>query len=90
VPRGIPLRDAGRDIPALEADYAGKGYGDLKKDVAEALVEFVTPVQARVKSYLDDSAELDKVLARGAERAREVASRTLARTYEKLGFLAGT
>jgi tryptophanyl-tRNA synthetase len=78
----------GRALADLPADYADKGYGDLKKDVAEALVEFVTPVQARVKSYLDDTAELDKILARGAEQAREVASRTLARTYDKLGFLA--
>jgi tryptophanyl-tRNA synthetase len=78
----------GRPAVELQDDYADKGYGDLKKDVAEALVEFVTPMQARVKSYLDDTAELDKILARGAEQAREVASRTLARTYEKLGFLA--
>jgi len=78
----------GRTLAELPADYEGKGYGDLKKDVAEALVEFVTPVQARVKSYLDDTAELDKILSRGAEQARAVASRTLARTYDKLGLLA--
>ena len=78
----------GRTAKELQGDYDGKGYGDLKKDVAEALVEFVTPVQARVKSYLDDPAELDKILARGAEQARAVASRTLARAYDKLGFLA--
>jgi tryptophanyl-tRNA synthetase len=78
----------GRAPVELQDDYEGEGYGDLKKDVAEALVEFVTPVQARVKSYLDDTAELDKILARGAEQARSVAGRTLARTYEKLGFLA--
>ena len=77
-----------RTAAQLQEDYAGKGYGDLKKDVAEALVEFVTPVRERVKSYLDDTAELDKVLARGAERAREVASRTLARAYDRLGFLS--
>jgi tryptophanyl-tRNA synthetase len=88
----LVILSAFTDRPAvrLQEDYADKGYGDLKKDVAEALVEFVTPVQARVKAYLDDTAELDKVLARGAERAREVASRTLARTYEKLGLLAAT
>jgi tryptophanyl-tRNA synthetase len=78
----------GRTPTALQDDYAGRGYGDLKKDVAEALVEFLTPVQARVKSYLDDTAELDKILARGAEQARAVAARTLARTYDKLGFLS--
>jgi tryptophanyl-tRNA synthetase len=79
---------ADRTVAELQDDYVGKGYGDLKKDVAEALVDFVTPMQARVKSYLDDPAELDKILARGAEQAREVASRTLARAYDKLGLLA--
>jgi tryptophanyl-tRNA synthetase len=78
---------AERSIPELETAYEGKGYGDLKKDLAEVLVEFVTPLQARVKSYLDDVAELDKVLARGAEQAREVASRTLNQVYERVGFL---
>ncbi|MCT2586116.1 tryptophan--tRNA ligase [Actinophytocola gossypii] len=79
---------AGRPLAALEAEFDGKGYGDLKKAVAEVLVEFVTPIQERVRGYLDDPAELDKVLARGAERAREVASRTLARAYDRLGFVA--
>jgi tryptophanyl-tRNA synthetase len=79
---------SGRTVTQLRDDYAGKGYGDLKKDTGEALVEFVTPVQARVKSYLDDTAELDKILSRGAEQARAVASRTLARAYDKLGFLS--
>jgi tryptophanyl-tRNA synthetase len=77
-----------RTTEQLRNDYEGKGYGDLKKDVAEALVDFVTPVQAKVKAYLDDTAELDKILSRGAEQARAVASRTLSRAYEKLGLLA--
>ncbi len=76
-----------RPVPALESAYEGKGYGDLKKDLAEVVVEFVTPFQARVQSYMDDPAELDKVLARGAERAREVASETLAAVYDRVGFL---
>jgi len=76
-----------RTIPDLEAAYEGKGYGDLKKDLGEVFVEWVTPVQERAKSYLDDVAELDKVLAAGAERAREVASKTLAKTYQRIGFL---
>ncbi|GAB3910102.1 tryptophan--tRNA ligase [Kibdelosporangium lantanae] len=78
----------GRSVPSLEADYAGKGYGDLKKDLGEVVVEFVTPIQAAVQGYLDDPAELDKVLARGAERARSVASETLTRAYDRIGFLA--
>ncbi|MCE7005921.1 tryptophan--tRNA ligase [Kibdelosporangium philippinense] len=80
---------SGRSIEDLEKAYDGKGYGDLKKDLGEVVVEFVTPVQAAVKGYLDDPAELDKLLAKGAERARAVASRTLAQTYERVGFLAG-
>jgi tryptophanyl-tRNA synthetase len=52
------------------------------------LVEFITPIQASVKSYLDDTAELDKLLAKGAERAREVASETLKQVYDRVGFLA--
>jgi tryptophanyl-tRNA synthetase len=78
----------GKTIPELEAAYDGKGYGDLKKELGEVLVEFITPVQAKVKSYLDDTAELDKVLARGAERARSVASETLKQVYDRVGFLA--
>jgi tryptophanyl-tRNA synthetase len=79
----------GRSVESLVADYDGKGYGDLKKDLGEVFTDFVTPVQARVAEYLDDTAELDKVLARGAERARAVASKTLARAYDRIGFLSG-
>ncbi|RSM64664.1 tryptophan--tRNA ligase [Kibdelosporangium aridum] len=78
-----------RTVEDLEKAYDGKGYGDLKKDLGEVVVEFVTPIQAAVKAYLDDPAELDKLLAKGAERARAVASRTLSKTYERVGFLAG-
>jgi tryptophanyl-tRNA synthetase len=77
----------GRPVAELETAYDGKGYGDLKKDLGEVVVEFVTPVQSAVKSYLDDPAELDKVLWRGAERAREIASATLAEVYDRVGFL---
>ncbi|GAA3018085.1 tryptophan--tRNA ligase [Actinokineospora globicatena] len=77
-----------RTVEDLQAAYDGKGYGDLKKDLGEVVAEFATPVRDRVKSYLDDPAELDKVLRAGAERAREVASATLARVYDKAGFLA--
>ena len=78
---------AGRPLAGLADEFAGKGYGDLKKAVGEVLVDFVTPIQERVRAYLDDTAELDKILARGAERAREVTSVTLARAYDKIGFV---
>ncbi|HEV2784131.1 MAG TPA: tryptophan--tRNA ligase [Actinophytocola sp.] len=79
---------AGRTVGELEADYQGKGYGDLKKDLGEVLIEWVTPIREQVRSYLDDPAELDKILSRGAERAREVAAGTLATVYDHVGLLA--
>jgi tryptophanyl-tRNA synthetase len=78
----------GRSIEELVEAYAGKGYGDLKKDLAEVVVEFVKPVQERTRAYLDDPAYLDKVLAIGAEKARAVSAVTLAAAYENVGFLA--
>jgi len=76
-------------IADLERSFTGKGYGDLKSALAEAFVAFVTPLQARVNGYLADSAELDRVLAKGAVRARQVADVTVAAVYDRVGFLAG-
>ena len=78
----------GEPITTLENGYVGKGYGDLKVDVADALVDFVTPIQAKVKEFLADQGELDRILTTGAERAREVASQTLSQVYDRVGFLA--
>jgi tryptophanyl-tRNA synthetase len=78
----------GTPIPDLEADYAGKGYGDLKKDLAEIVVEFIRPIQERTRAYLDDPAQLDKLLAVGAEKARAVSSVTLRQVYDRIGLLA--
>ncbi|WP_203743081.1 tryptophan--tRNA ligase [Actinoplanes cyaneus] len=77
-----------RTIDELLEQYDGRGYGDLKKDLAEVLVEFVKPIQEKTKGYLDDKAQLDKILAVGAEKARAVASVTLAKTYKNVGFLS--
>ena len=78
----------GREVAAIEAEYAGKGYGDLKKDLADVVVDFLTPFQARVHEYLADPAALDDVLAVGAQKARDIASVTLDRFYERSGLLA--
>ena len=78
---------SGRPIEALEADYEGRGYGDLKKDVAEIVVDIATPYRDRTLALLADPAELDRILAEGAERARDVASTTLAKVYDRVGFL---
>jgi len=79
----------GTSVPDLEVQYQGRGYGDLKKDLAEAFAAFVTPLQQQVAVYLDDPGELDRVLAAGAARAREVADETVTAVYEKVGLLQG-
>jgi tryptophanyl-tRNA synthetase len=78
---------SGVEVDTLVERYAGRGYGDLKTDTADAVVEFVTPIQARVDELLADPAELEAVLAAGAERARDVSAKTLRRVYDRLGFL---
>src|SRR3954453_23524822 len=77
----------GSDIDKLVEGYAGRGYGDLKKDTAEAVVEFVTPIKTSFDDLLADSTELEGILAAGATRANEVSAKTLNRVYERLGFL---
>lgn len=77
----------GTDIDKLVEAYAGRGYGDLKADTADAVVEFVTPVKARVDELLGDPTELEAILKSGGERAREVSAKTIANVYERLGFL---
>jgi tryptophanyl-tRNA synthetase len=77
----------GAGILELEQRYEGKGYGALKTDLAEVMVDFVTPFRERTQQYLDDPETLDKILAKGAEKARGVAAETLARTYDRVGFL---
>jgi tryptophanyl-tRNA synthetase len=78
----------GRSIDELVTAYAGKGYGDLKKDLAEVVTEFMAPIQQRTAVYLDDPAQLDKLLGIGAEKARAVSEQTLRTVYERVGFLA--
>jgi tryptophanyl-tRNA synthetase len=78
----------GKAVPELEAAYVGKGYGDFKADVAEAVVELFAPVRERYADLLADPAELDRVLAAGAERARAVAGQTMSTVRERIGLLA--
>ena len=78
---------SGRSVEALEKEYDGRGYGDLKKDLADVVVEFVTLFRDRTLELLEDRSELDAVLRAGAERANEVAERTLADVYDRIGFV---
>ena len=80
---------SGRTIPDLEAEYAGRGYGDLKKELAEVVVDALEPFQERVHHFLADPGVLDDVLATGARRASEIAAVTLDRVYERSGLLRG-
>jgi len=79
-----------KSIDELVEGYqkAGSGYGDLKKDTAEVLEAFCTPLRQRYDEYMADPAELNRILAGGAERAREIAAKTIEQVYERVGFLA--
>lgn len=79
-----------KTIDEIVAGYAatGAGYGQLKVDTAEALEAFCAPLRAQYQEYMDDRAELERILAKGAERAREVAHKTIEQVYERVGFLA--
>jgi tryptophanyl-tRNA synthetase len=74
----------GKTAEECVAHFQGKGYGDFKRGLAEVTVEFLRPFQERVKQYDDDS--LNKILKKGAENARTVASATLADVYKKVGI----
>ena len=77
----------GRSLAELELAYQGRGYGDLKKDLAEVVVAALGPVRSRALELLDDPAELDRILADGADRAGERAAATLSRVHDRMGFL---
>lgn len=79
---------SGNSIAALETEFAGRGYGDLKKALAEVVDETFTPVRERTEELLNDRAELDRLLAGAADRANEVATATLATVYERTGLLS--
>ena len=77
----------GDSVAELEQRYAGVGYGAFKKDVGEVVVDALAPIRERTEKMLADEAELDRLLADGAARAREVASKTMAAVRESVGFL---
>ncbi|MFB9309219.1 tryptophanyl-tRNA synthetase [Agromyces hippuratus] len=78
---------SGRTIADIEQEFAGRGYGDFKKALAEVVVSVFEPIRARTLELLDDPAELDRLLAINADRASTVAEATLATVYDRIGFL---
>ncbi len=79
---------SGRPIPDLERDFAGRGYGDLKGEVAQVAVAALGAFRERTLAHLEDLSVLDDVLAAGAQTARAVAADTLAQVYDRVGFVA--
>ena len=78
---------SGRPVATLEDEFRGKGYGDFKRAVADAVDATLAPVRERFRTYSADRAELDRVLKAGAEGAQRAAFRTLAKVHRKVGFV---
>ena len=77
----------GDSVADLEQRYSGTGYGAFKKNLAEIVVDTLAPIRERTEKMLADEAELDRLLADGAARAREVACKTMAAVRDRVGFL---
>jgi tryptophanyl-tRNA synthetase len=78
---------SGQSISELENHFAGKGYGDLKGEVADVVVEYLKPIREKTLELLADESHLLTVLSQGAAKAKEVASTTLSKTYSNLGLV---
>lgn len=78
----------GKEFDAIESEFAGKGYGDFKTAVGEAVVAELEPVQKKYKEYMADKAYLQEQWTKGAEIAQRVSQRTLDKAMKKIGFLA--
>ena len=77
----------GTSVADIEAEFAGKGYGDFKKAVADAVVAMLSPIRTRYEELVSQKDYLDSVLKAGAEAAQRAANRTLSKVYRKVGFL---
>ena len=78
----------GKTFPEIEAEFSGRGYGDFKKTVGEAVVELLRPIREEATRILADKAYLQSVMRDGAEKASYVAEKTLRKVYKKVGFVA--
>ncbi len=79
---------SGKSISDLENEFAGKGYGDFKVSVAEVVIATLDPIRKRTEELMNDKGELLKILKSGADKANEVAGKTLADVYSALGLIA--
>jgi tryptophanyl-tRNA synthetase len=85
---GIYSLISGMGIAQLEDNFVGAGYGALKGELADALVAHLAPIRNRAEELLSDPAELDRLLAKGAAQANELAEQTLATVYDRVGFVS--
>jgi tryptophanyl-tRNA synthetase len=77
----------GESFPEIESRYDGSGYGAFKADVAEAVIELLEPIRHRYEEIRSDEADLTRLLAVGAEKARAASAPTLEAMYERMGFV---
>jgi tryptophanyl-tRNA synthetase len=84
---GIYSAITGETVDSLVARFDGAGYGALKTELADVVVAHIEPIRNRAEELLSDPAELDRLLAKGAAKANELAEKTLATVYERIGFI---
>jgi len=77
----------GKNFEEIEKEFAGRGYGDFKLAVGEAVADALEPVRTRFAELMNDKAYLEGVMKSGAERASYLASKTLSKVYRKVGFV---
>jgi tryptophanyl-tRNA synthetase len=87
---GIYSAITGESVDSLVARFDGAGYGALKTELADVVVAAIEPIRNRAEELLSDPAELDRLLAKGAAKANELAEKTLATVYERIGFIAAS
>ena len=84
---GIYSAITGESVASLEARFEGAGYGALKGELADVVVSHIEPIRNRAEELLSDPAELDRLLAKGADKANEQAEKTLGMVYDRIGFI---
>ena len=79
---------SGKSIEDVEAEFSGQGYGSLKKQVGEAVVETLRPIREETERLISDKAYLESIYTQGAEKASRAANKTLRKVYKKVGFIS--
>ncbi len=77
---------SGQSMESIAADFAGKGYGAFKDAVADVVIETLAPIQKKYEEIIADKAYLESVLTDGAERASQIAMRTMRKVHKKVGL----